>query len=167
MSPAEFLDILPAALVWGAVATAAMTTLMEGSQLLGLSRMSLPFLFGTFVTGNRNRAIVYGFVLYSVGALLFSLLYAACFVAIGYASWWLGGALGLLHGLFLIAVMLPLIAHVHPRMASEYSGPTTTRRLEPPGPFGLYYGHATPLITLLGQTAYGLILGLALSMHRF
>ena len=40
-------------LVWGLIATALMTTVMEGAQMLGFSRMSLPFLFGTFFTNSR------------------------------------------------------------------------------------------------------------------
>ena len=52
---------LPSLLFWGLIATTAMTTILQASQGLGLSRLSLPFLFGTFFTGNRNRAIVIGF----------------------------------------------------------------------------------------------------------
>jgi hypothetical protein len=152
-------------LVWGLIATAGMTTLMEGAQLLNLSRMSLPFLFGTFVTGNRDHAMIFGFVLYSLGGLLFAVFYSLAFHVIGFANWWLGGVLGLVHGLFLVTVFLPLLPYIHPRMATEYSGPTATRRLEPPGPFGLNYGRQTPLITVLAQTLFGVILGFAYRGH--
>ena len=121
-----------AILVWGAIATAAMTVLTEGAQLLGQSRMSLPFLFGTFVSGRRDRAMVYGFLLYSLGGLVFSFFYALAFDSIGYSSWWFGAGLGFVHGLFLIVVFLPLLPHVHPRMATEYDGdwsrPLQTKR---------------------------------------
>lgn len=151
-----------AVLVWGAVATAVMSTLMEGSQLLGLSRISLPFLFGTFVTGRRDRAIVLGFVLYALGGLLFSCFYALVFASLGRAGWWVGGAVGLGHGLFLVTVFLPLLPLVHPRMRSIYDGPSSGPQIEPPGPFGLHYGRQTPLITVFAQTVYGVILGVAL-----
>jgi hypothetical protein len=49
--------------------------------------------------------------------------------------------------------------HFHPRMASEYDGPTDVRRLEPPGFVGLNYGYRTPATTLIAQVAYGLVLG--------
>lgn len=155
-------DALWGILLWGIIATAVMTTLMEGAQLLGLSRMSLPFLFGTFATGRRDRAMVYGFALYSAGGLLFSLFYAIGFHTAGVASWWLGLLIGFAHGLFLITVFLPLLPHVHPRMASEYDGPTAHRRLEPPGPFGTNYGRSTPVVTVFALAVYGLILGAAL-----
>ena len=80
---------------WGIIATAGMTTLLEGAQLLGFSRMSLPFLFGTFVTDRRDRAMVYGFLLYSAGGLLFAFFYAAGFYTVGISSWWLGTIMGL------------------------------------------------------------------------
>ena len=35
-------------LLWGLVATVAMTTILQAGQGLGYSRMSLPFLVGTF-----------------------------------------------------------------------------------------------------------------------
>ncbi|MBX9846278.1 MAG: hypothetical protein K2Z80_31180 [Xanthobacteraceae bacterium] len=153
-------------LIWSLVATAAMTTILQGSQGLGLSRMSLPFLLGTIFSGDRRRAHVIGFGLYVVGGWAFAGVYYLLFHVTGEtASWWLGAALGLLHGLFLLAVVLPLLPYMHPRMASEHEGPSVTRRLEPPGHFGLNYGRRTALVTLLGQLVYGAILGAAYSVH--
>jgi hypothetical protein len=48
--------------LWGLVATIAMTAILQGSQGLGLSRLSLPFLAGTFFTADRRLAFVLGFV---------------------------------------------------------------------------------------------------------
>jgi hypothetical protein len=163
---ADALFHLSNVLIWGLVATAAMTTILQGSQALGLSRMSLPFLLGTMVTGERRRANIVGFVLYMLGGWGFAALYYLVFHVLDeFASWWIGAALGLLHGAFLVTVVLPLLPYVHPRMASEHDGPSATRRLEPPGYFGLNYGHRTALVTLLGQLIYGAILGAAYSVH--
>lgn len=63
---------------------------------------------------------------------------------------------GLIHGLFLMTVVLP---DFHPRMASEYEGPTLRRRLEPPGFLGLNYGHRTPFMAIAAQAIYGIVLG--------
>lgn len=52
-----------------------------------------------------------------------------------------------------------MMPHFHPRMASEYGGPSELRRLEPPGFLGLNYGYRTPLTTLLAQTSYGTVPG--------
>jgi hypothetical protein len=153
-------------LVWGLVATAGMTTILQGSQGLGLSRLSLPFLLGTVFTADRRRANIIGFALYMLGGWGFAFLYYLVFHILDeVASWSLGAGLGLLHGLFLLTVILPMLPYVHPRMASEYDGPTATRRLEPPGFLGLNYGRRTALITLLGQVVYGAVLGAAYSVH--
>lgn len=153
------LELLPRLLLWGLIATVAMTTILYASQGLGLSRLSLPFLVGTLFTADRSRAVVVGFVVYVIGGWLFALLYFEFFASIGIARWWLGAVLGFLHGLFLLVCALPLLPYAHPRMASEHDGPSTGFRLEPPGFMGLNYGRNTPLTTLLAQTVYGLTLG--------
>lgn len=150
-------------LLWGFIASAAMATVLEGSQFLGLSRLSLPYLFGTFVTSDRHRAMILGFVLYLLGGWAFAGLYWLMFSDLGFATWWLGAIIGLLHGAFLLLVLLPLLPHLHPRMASEFDDPYAGALLEPPGFAGLNYGRRTPLVTLLGQLCYGIILGAAYS----
>ena len=125
----------------------------------GLSRLSLPFLAGTFFTGDRRWAVIIGFAFYVVGGWLFAFLYFVLFASLGINTWWLGALFGLFHGLFLLAAALPVLPHIHPRMASEYDGATAIRQLEPPGFLGLNYGRRTPLTTLLGQAVYGAVLG--------
>lgn len=156
---AELLRNFDTILLWGFVATVVMTTILYGSQGLGFSRLSLPFLFGTIFTGNRNTATVLGFVAYMLGGWLFAFVYFAIFAALGSATWWLGTLVGFVHSLFLLVVFLPVLPYFHPRMATEYDGPTGARRLEPPGFMGLNYGRRTPLTTVLGQTGYGWALG--------
>jgi hypothetical protein len=156
---AAFVQQLPKLALWGLVATVAMTTILQGSQGLGLSRLSLPFLMGTMLTSHRDRATLIGFIAYLLGGWVFALLYFLFFASVGIATWWFGAVLGFLHGLFLLGCVLPLWPHVHPRMASEHNGPDRSYLLEPPGFFGLNYGRRTPLTTLLGQTVYGAVLG--------
>ena len=157
--PEAFNDNLPELLLWGLIATIAMTTILTASQGLGLSRLSLPFLVGTLFTRDRKRASVLGFVRCVMGGWLFAMLYFLVFVSIDLATWWLGAGLGLLHGIFLLVCALPLLPYAHPRMASEHDGPCQTYMLEPPGFMGLHYGFQTPLTTLLAQTVYGGTLG--------
>jgi hypothetical protein len=146
-------------LLWGLIATIAMTTILQASQGLGLSRLSVPFLAGTMFTADRDRASVIGFIAYVLGGWLFAMLYFLFFSSIGVATWWLGAALGFLHGLFLLVCALPLLPYAHPRMASEHDGPSGEPRLEPPGFMGLNYGRGTPLTLLTAQTVYGTALG--------
>ena len=155
----NFASHLPSLLVWGLVATVAMTTILQASQGLGLSRLNLPFLVGTLFARNRNTAVIVGFIAYTIGGWLFTLLYFLFFASVGVATWWLGAILGFLHGIFLLVCALPLLPYAHPRMASEHDGPGHDYILEPPGFLGLNYGRRTPITTLLAQTVYGLMLG--------
>lgn len=158
---ADFPD-LSRVLLWGFAATVVMTVILYGSQMAGLSRLSLPFLVGTCLSTDRDRATVLGFVMYLLGGWAFAFIYAALFATMGGASWQFGAIVGLVHGLFLLVVVLPVLPHFHFRMTSEYDGPDGTTWLEPPGALGLNYGYRTPFTTLLAQTAYGVVLGLCL-----
>ena len=155
---------LDGVLIWALVATAVMTTVLQGSQQLGLSRLSLPFLFGTLVTADRGRAVLAGSVMYLAGGWVFAILYFFVFASLGRSNWWIGAGFGAVHGLFLL-VCLPAMAQVHPRIASEYDAPASVPKLEPPGFLGMHYGTRTPMTTMLAQVLYGAILGAFLPMR--
>jgi hypothetical protein len=145
--------------IWGLAGTIAMTTILQGAQGMGLSRLSLPFLAGTLFVADRRWAVILGFIVYVIGGWMFAFLYFARFASLGLYTWWFGAAVGILHGIILLVAGLPLLPYIHPRMASEYDGVTAIRQLEPPGFLGLNYGRRTPLSTLLGQAVYGAVLG--------
>lgn len=147
-------------LLSGFVATLALSTLLAGSQGLGLTRMNLPYMIGTFVTPQREKARLYGFLIHLVNGWAFSILYVLIFEALGNSSWWLGILLGLAHALFVLTVGMSLMPGFHPRMASEQHGPNATRQLEPPGFLALNYGYRTPLSVLLSHAVFGAIMGL-------
>lgn len=147
------------ATLWGFVATIVLTGLMSGSQALGLTRMNLPFMVGTMVTPNRERAKLVGFLLHLVNGWLFASLYCAAFQSWRRATWRLGVLIGLVHGLFVLVAVMPILPGMHPRMASEEQGPSPTRQLEPPGVLALHYGTQTPASVIVAHMVYGGILG--------
>lgn len=153
-------------ILWGLIATVAMTSILEASRGLGFSRMSLPFLVGSLFIGNRRWALILGVTLYTIGGWLFAFLYFFVFASVGIYTWWFGALAGLLHGLFFLVAALQLLPFVHPRMASEYHGATTRRQLEPPGFLAMNYGYRTPLTTLLAQMVYGATLGGFLQLQQ-
>ncbi len=153
-------------LLWALIATVAMTAILEGSQGLGYSRLSLPFLIGTFFTSNRRNAFVAGFLVYTIGGWLFAFIYIAVFLSVAIYTWWFGMLVGILHGIILLVWALPVLPYVHPRLASEYNGVTSQRMLEPPGFLALNYGRMTPLTTLIGQAVYGATLGGFIQLHQ-
>jgi hypothetical protein len=151
--------------LFGLLATTVLTAVMIAAQLSGLSRLDLPLILGTVVTPDPDRARVAGFLIHLVIGQVFALGYGASFALLGKATWWLGGLLGGLHGTIALMVLLPTLAGVHPRMASNRAGPGTSAVLEPPGLLGLNYGHQTPLVTMAAHLAYGIGLGLLLDAH--
>jgi len=146
-------------LLWALLATVAMTAILEGSQGLGFSRLSLPFLIGTMFTDDRQKALLLGFLVYTLGGWMFAFIYFAIFLSVNIFTWWFGLLVGILHGVILLVWALPILPYVHPRLASEYNGVTSERQLEPPGFLALNYGRRTPLTTLIGQAVYGATLG--------
>lgn len=150
---------LPSILLWGFVGTVVLSTLMAAGQRLGYTRMSIPFLLGTMLTPNRDRAMLLGLLTHIMNGWLFALLYALAFESWGRATWWLGGGIGLVHAAFVLTIVMPVIPGMHPRMVSEYFGPTPNRQLQPPGFLALNYGRRTPTVALLSHLVYGAIIG--------
>jgi hypothetical protein len=151
--------------VWGALAggfvgTLILTTSLRAANELGLTRVDLPFLLGTAVSGDRARAKAFGYLLHLMAGEVFALVYFAIFTAIDTSGWLLGALLGLLHGLVsataLVNILLPA---VHPRMGSALSAADSSPLLEPPGFLLRNYGRGTPIATLLAHIAYGAIVG--------
>jgi uncharacterized membrane protein YagU involved in acid resistance len=146
-------------LIWGFAATIVLSTISSATQGLGLTRMNLPYMLGTMFTNNRDKARIYGFFVHLMNGWLFSLVYVLAFTFMDAATWWRGTIIGLLHGLFLLVVVVSLLPGIHPRMASEQHGPTATRELEPPGFLALNYGMRTPLSVLVAHMIFGAMLG--------
>ena len=149
------------ALVGGFAGTLVLTTTLAAASRLRLTRMDIPFLLGTAFTEDRSRARVIGYVLHAAFGLVFALLYAVVFAALGRAGWPLGMLFGLVHALFagttLVNVLLPI---VHPRMGTPDSAANSSPLLEPPGFMLLNYGRATPAVTIVAHLVYGAIVGL-------
>jgi uncharacterized membrane protein YagU involved in acid resistance len=146
-------------LLWGFAGTVVLTTLMSGSQGLGLTRMNLPYMLGTMVTPNRDRAKVIGVGIHLVNGWLFSLIYVAAFHVWGGPAWWKGAAIGLVHSLFVLTAGMSAMPGIHPRMASVRQGPTVVRQLEPPGFLAIHYGIRTPISVVLAHVVFGIVLG--------
>jgi hypothetical protein len=118
------------ALVGGFIGTMVLTTLARGASELGWTRMDLAFLLGTILTDRRRRAKAIGYALHFAFGVVFALVYAACFVALGRSGWWLGGLFGALHAVFVSTVVVNvLLPAVHPRMGT--TSPSVGSRLKP------------------------------------
>ena len=146
-------------MLWGGIATAAMTGIMQGAQGFGFSRLSIPFMVGTIFLENRRLATILGVAIYVLGGWAFAFLYFLALTSLNLLTWWAGGLLGLVHGLVLLVAALPLFPYIHPRMASDFDAPVAKPLLEPPGFLALNYGGGTPATMLLAQGVYGMLIG--------
>lgn len=149
--------------LFGLLATSILTAVMIAAQLAGWTRLDLPFVLGTIVTADPDRARVAGFFIHLAIGSGFALGYAAGFALLDTATWWLGALFGLVHVGVALTILVPLLPGVHPRMASDRAGPASTAVLEPPGLFGLNYGGQTPAVAVAAHLAFGIALGLLLS----
>ena len=155
--------------LWSLAGAAAGTLVLSTALRLGselqLTRMDLPFLVGTMVTDDRERAKWIGWALHAAAGLGFGLVYAAIFAATGVSGWAFGGALGLLHGLVAgTAVVETLVPFAHRRIGSTATAAAESPLLERPGPLMLNYGRATPLVTAVAHVAYGALVGAGASL---
>jgi hypothetical protein len=151
--------------VWGALAggfvgTIALTTGLRVAQETGRTRMDIPLLLGTAFSASRSKAMVVGYVLHFANGLVFSLGYAAIFLAVGHTGAALGAGLGLAHALVaggpLVNVLLPA---VHPRMGTPWSDSEETPLLEPPGFLLVNYGRHTAVVHVALHVVYGALVG--------
>ncbi len=145
--------------VFGVVATAMLTAILIVFQLAGRTRLDLPLVLGTLVTGDPDRARIVGSLLHLAMGQFFALFYVAAFATLERSDWWLGAMFGLGHATIALAVIVPLLPGLHPRMASERAGPSSVALLEPPGLFALNYGISTPAVAIAAHVVYGAVLG--------
>lgn len=146
-------------LILGFISTLVLTSILSGSQGLGMTRMNIPYMLGTMFTPNRDKAKIIGIFFHLINGWIFSLIYIATFEIFDIATWWIGGILGLIHALFVLTVGIPILPGIHPRMANEQQGPTVVRQLEPPGFMALNYGIRTPISVIIAHIIFGSILG--------
>jgi len=144
---------------WGFVASIALVTSESIGQGLGLTRLNLPFILGSAVTPDRDYARALGIGLHVITGWAFSLFYVIAMNLLGGANWYRGAVIGLCHALVICVIGFQALPGIHPRMASETHGPTSTRMLEPPGFMGLNYGITTPLAVFVTHAIFGAILG--------
>src|SRR5438270_7033474 len=110
-------------LLSGRRATLALPMVLSLSQGIGLTRMNIPYLLGTMLTPDRQRAKLYGFLIHIVNGCLFSILYVLIFESRHLATWWFGMLIGVAQAIFVLTAGMTLMPSIHPRMASEQHGP--------------------------------------------
>lgn len=162
-------EVLPA-LVAGLIGTGVMSALMAMAASMGMTKMPpMPLLTGSMMSGDRAKASRMGTMVHYIvmGTVMFGLVYAGLFTAIGSASVVVGVGIGLAHGVLVGAMAMPMMALVHPRM-SEASGADRAVvteeageiRIAAPGFFGIKWGVMTPMGMIVGHVVFGVVVAL-------
>ena len=147
-------------LAGAAAGTLVLSTALRLGSELRLTRMDLPFLVGTMVTADRERAKWVGWLAHAAAGLGFGLIYAGVFAATGRSGWLFGALLGLLHGLVAgTAVVETLLPFAHRRIGSPSTASSEAPLLEPPGFLMLNYGRGTPIVSAAAHVVYGALVG--------
>ena len=148
--------------IHGIVATTLLTAVLVGAQLGGLTRLDIPLMLGTFFVDDPDRARFFGVITHLGAGQFFALFYSAGFSDLGQSGLTLGGLAGLAHAAVALTLLVPLLPSIHPRMASDRTGPESAAELEPPGLWALNYGWGTPLVMVAAHIVFGMYLGIML-----
>jgi hypothetical protein len=150
------------ALVIAIPATALALIILEVGQAVGATRLDLALIVGTVATRDPDRSRGVGLMLHGGIGIVFTICYAALFAALDMSGVAVGMTIGLLHGLFVVAIVGPLLPAVSSRIASPRTGPWEHTLLEPPGWFALNYGALTPVVVVAAHLAFGAACGAAI-----
>jgi len=144
---------------WGFVSTIVLTVLFAVGHSMKMTRLNIPFLLGSMMTADRDKANWIGTFLNILIWTFFSFFYVAIFQSLQKADMALGALIGFAHAIFILTIVLPNLPGAHPHMASEHQGPILGKLIEPPGFLALNYGIATPFTIIIAHIIFGMILG--------
>jgi len=138
--------------IFGLIATSALTAVLIGAQLSGLTRLDLPLMLGTLLMADPDRARVAGFFLHLVNGQGLALGYAAVFAATDEARWWAGArrAPRRAHAATMVTVTVLILAGIVVRVAAFRDEPST------PG-LALVLTLAAAALTVIGGSIGGSI----------
>lgn len=146
----------------GFLGTLLLTTIVRFASELGFTRMDFALILGTTMTRDRRRARAYGYALHFAFGLAIAFIYSGIFILLGRSSWQLGALFGVVHTLFLGAVVLNvLLPVVHPLMGTPETAANERALIEPPGFLMLNYGRSSFVVLLIAHIAFGAVVGWA------
>jgi len=147
-----------------------MSAMMQMASSAGLTQMPpMPLVIGSMMSGDEEKASRLGSMVHFVvlGALVFGVGYAVLFATLDDASIGTGALIGLAHGVVVGAIVLPMMAALHPRMSGASTGPVSVEggqvSLSAPGIFGSRWGGMTPVGMLAGHVVYGVVVAVVYS----
>ena len=121
-------------------------------------KMDMPMTLGTMLLPKGTAAWVLGMMAHLMMGVIFFLIYAALFAALGIESGIIGWSalFGAIHAL-LAGAAFGMMPTIHPRMATAPTASAGT--VAAPGFFGLNMGMMGPVAIIAVHVVYGLVAG--------
>lgn len=165
-------EVLPA-LAGGLVGTVVMSAMMQMAGSMGLTRMPpMHLVVGSMMSGDPRKASRIGILIHYLlmGTVVFGSVYGVLFAAFDESSVAIGATIGLVHGLVVGLMGMPMMPAIHPRMSAgrSVSGAVVTVEsgqvlLSAPGFLGAGWGGMTPVGMIVGHVVYGVVVALVYS----
>lgn len=109
------------AIIAGSTGRMAMLLLIYAGPLIGLPRIDVVSLLGSFAAPNKQDAVTLGGAIHFSMGVLFALLYATLWsVGIGSATWEWGLLFGALHGILVIGQLF-LVMRRFPQLSEHFN----------------------------------------------
>ena len=163
-------EILPA-MAAGLIGTIVMSALMAMAKAVGMTNMPpMPLVLGSMMSDDKKTASLMGAMIHFIimGTIVFGAIYAALFTAFDDATVAIGAGIGLVHGVIVGAMALPMMPALNRRMtpAVEPGTPVVTTTnghlsIAAPGFFGIRWGSMTPVGIIVGHVVFGIVVAVA------
>lgn len=149
MVPRAFIiQLLLEVILAGLAGTAAMTMLMGLIRKLGVADADMIRAIGSVFTGSLDRSLLVGATLYTMGGMVFAMLYAVALSFLPIEGFWpilgVSSLMGFVHGFAMSFLLVVTVAEHHPVQRFRDAGISVA------------------LAHLVGHVAYGAGVGLVL-----
>lgn len=142
---------LTAVIVAGLAGAVVFSIFTAMARAMGMTEMSIEKTLG-LMFGKGNGAQAMGWVMHLIAGVIFALIYAYIFVAVGATNgWFFGGVIGLFHGVVVGAMVMPMMGIIHPAVKAG--------EMKAPGFFAVNAGPMTPMGLVVGHIVFGVVLG--------
>lgn len=116
--------VLSAAILAGLIGTVIFTIILYAAPTMGFPKMDIIGMIGTMAAEPGGAARAVGVIGHLIMGIVFAIIYALIWAAgVGSVTWVWGLVFGLVHGLGVALVGMPMMVSIHPRSPEREGGP--------------------------------------------